>query len=678
MKSITKQAICTILAALFTLASILPAGAEEMPQTQEESPAFEAQVTWSGGNGYIVMGTFTKFTAGITNIQPMYSLDGQSYLPCEDIDWELQYNPKDAGELQKLQNQICLFSNMEPLKSYLDGTLDRFYLKLCITNENGINYETQAAVIDRGTVQPLPEEISAGLMFSSSMLVRKTDPFRFCGRYQITVSENSSPEEIASYLPDTVPVTVALQKDNRQFTECIIDCPVTWKPVGFASLTPGENVTIEDAAEPVIVPAGTQLRTPLGTFCLDEALDFSEPYVSDEIDLVLNVVEGDTAPSGALSAERDGLELAFDLKPTGASAIWVYTCTAYDTEWTQLPGSFPLDAIADQPSTQNSGYALILDNNTEPYRSYLAQKETGDPAPFFVGVKIEGGVYDGKTLILPWPANYDLPLDLPKPGGSGGNENNAGSGDKNDSTDEGQRPDLPDDTSGSAGASGSTGASGSSGSAGASGSSEPADSQPSEPDEGTQTKPETPDMTTPDPSEPQLPDMTTPDPSGSQPTDHPKPVRPFEQQTAQDAAQNAPENEAAFRTNTKTGTIRTTVKGGRTYASENSVTGSQAHTAETSVADDKARTAETPAADKSAHASETSTADKSAPVNDSLSPADKTPTVQNDRAKTDAALPQQTPERDNKSKGSHPVLPAAAAAACFAACIAAVRKTPRR
>lgn len=602
-----------------------------MPQTQEESPAFEAQVTWSGGNGYIVMGTFTKFTAGITNIQPMYSLDGQSYLPCEDIDWELQYNPKDAGELQKLQNQICLFSNMEPLKSYLDGTLDRFYLKLCITNENGINYETQAAVIDRGTVQPLPEEISAGLMFSSSMLVRKTDPFRFCGRYQITVSENSSPEEIASYLPDTVPVTVALQKDNRQFTECIIDCPVTWKPVGFASLTPGENVTIEDAAEPVIVPAGTQLRTPLGTFCLDEALDFSEPYVSDEIDLVLNVVEGDTAPSGALSAERDGLELAFDLKPTGASAIWVYTCTAYDTEWPQLPGSFPLDAIADQPSTENSGYAVILDNDTEPYRSYLAQKETGDPAPFFVGVKIEGGVYDGKALILPWPANYDLPLGLPKPGGSGGNENNAGSGDKNDST-----------------------------------------------DEGTQTKPETPDMTTPDPSEPQLPDMTTPDPSGSQPTDHPKPVRPFEQQTAQDAAQNAPENEAAFRTNTKTGTIKTTVKGGRTYASENSVTGSQAHTAETSVADGKARTAETPAADKSAHASEISTADKSAPVNDSLSPADKTSTVQNDRAKTDAALPQQTPERDNKSNGSHPVLPAAAAAACFGACIAAVRKTPRR
>lgn len=672
MRSITRQAICTILAALFALTNILPVSAEEMPPTPETPPAFEAQVAWSGGNGYTVMGTFTEFTAGITNIRPMYSLDGQSYLPCEDMDWELRYNPEDAGELQKLQNQICLVSNMEPLKSYLDGTLDRFYLKLCITNENGINYETQAAIIDRGIVQPLPEEISAGLMFSPSMLVRKTDPPRFCGRYQITVSENSSPEEIAAYLPDTVPVTVALQKDNRQFTECVIDCPVAWKPSSFASLTPGENVTIEDAAEPVIVPAGTQLRTPLGTFCLDEALDFSEPYVSDEIDLVLNVVEGDAAPSGALSAERDGLELAFDLKPTGANAIWVYTCTAYDTEWTQLPDSFPLDAIDDQPSTQNSGYARILDNDTEPYRSYLAQKEAGDPAPFFIGVKIEGGVYDGKELILPWPANYDLPPDLPKPGGSGGNENNAGSGDKNDSTDEGQRPNLPDDSSGSSGASGSAGSSESSGS------SDPADSQPSEPAEGTQTKPETPDVTTPEASDPQLPDVTIPDPSDPRPTDRPKPGRPPEQQTAQDAAQNAPENEAAFQTNTKTGTIKTTVKGGRTYASENSATGSQAHMAETPAADDKARTAETPATDKNTHETETSKADKSAPVNDSLSPADKTPTVQNDHAKTDAALPQQTPERDNKSTDSHPVLPAAAAAAFFAVCIAAVRKIPRR
>ena len=55
MRSITRQAICTILAALFALTNILPVSAEEMPPTPETPPAFEAQVAWSGGNGYTVM-----------------------------------------------------------------------------------------------------------------------------------------------------------------------------------------------------------------------------------------------------------------------------------------------------------------------------------------------------------------------------------------------------------------------------------------------------------------------------------------------------------------------------------------------------------------------------------------------------------------------------------------------
>lgn len=674
IKSNMKKTGYAILAALFTLASIHPAGAAETPQTPTEPPAFAAHVEWTGVNGYVVTGTFTEFTSDIKNIQPMYSLDGQSYLPCEYMDWDLQYDPEDASELQKLQNQICLYAGMEPLKSYLSGDLDRFYLKLCISKEDGASYETQAAMIDRDSPQPLPEGISAELIFSPSIRVSNWNPFR--GRCQLTVSENASPGEIAAYLPDTVPVTVTFRKGSDAFTECVLDYPITWKPLSFASLTPGESVTIADAAEPIIIPAGTQLCTPHGTFYLDEALSFDKPYSLDVpyppemIDLVINVVAQDAVPSGALSAEREGLELAFDLKPTGATAIQISVCTESDTEWTQLSGFFPLDAIDDQPSTENSGYAVILGNDTEPYRSYLAQKETGDPTPFFVGVKISGGVYDGKQLILPWPTGYDLPLSLPKPGGSGGNENNAGSDDKSDSTDEGQRPNLPENPSGSSESSGSSRASGSSGSSGSSGLPEPAGGQPSEPDPGTQAKPETPDASKPGVSDPQSPDLTKPEVSDPKPTDRPKPVRPSEQKPAQEAPKNNnkdketntenpvsdPEADTgtASQTSAKTGTTKTTVAGGNTYASENSVTGSQTRTAKTSATD------------------------KSVPVNDSLSPAGETPAVQGSRAKTDAPQDlQQTPDRDNRGEGSHPVLPVIAAAVCLGICIAAVKKTPK-
>lgn len=429
------------------------------PDTPKEPPAFSAHIECSGGNGYTVVGTFTEFTADIIKIQPMYSLDGEAYrlcvdaccwnLPSDTEDGEDKSSEADNGKPQKLKNPECLVSNVEPLKSYLAGTLDRFYLKLCITRINGESYETNAVVIDRGEPQPLPEEIIASAIFDSSMLVIERKPPRVYGKYQLTVSENMSSGEIAAYLPGTVPVRVGLVSGRKTLADCTVDCPVTWKPFALPALTPGESVTIADAAEAVFVPAGTLIETPIGVFRLEEALGVEDMknMQSDDIDLVLNVIAKDASPTGALKAERNGLELAFDRKPTGASSIQAYTCREGDAQWTKLPAPLSLDALGSQPKTENSGYAPVLGNDAEPYRSYLTQKDTGNPAPFFVGVVIEGGVYDKQQLILTWPGSYDPPLALPKLGGSGGNENNAGSDDKNDSTAEGQRPNLPENPS---------------------------------------------------------------------------------------------------------------------------------------------------------------------------------------------------------------------------------------
>lgn len=409
----------------------------------EEAPPFSASIQLDP-QGYSVIGTFTDFPADISIVQPIYSLDGENYQVCGE-EWDLHWLGEENEEAKKkLQNQRCVRGNIEPMKSYLEGKLDRFYVKLRLTKKNGVSYDTQAAVIDRGEPQPLPEGITPIAKFVSSMLVREMRPICYYGRYQLTVKENATWEEISAYLPDTLPVEVQLQNGIEHVTEGIVDCPVTWKTAPLSELTVGESVVILDAAEEIMVPGGTLLKTPLGIFLLEEAVGMDQYALTDEVRLVLNVVAEDAEPAGVLAADYTGLKMAFNLKPSGAASIKVYTLREGDEKWEEHSGSQLLAAVDSQPSTASSGYALVLESQQEPFQSYRAAQLAGEePTPFFVGLEMKGGVYDGKQLVLAWPDTYELPLDLPEFGGAGGNEGNAGAGNKGDSTQEGQRPDLP-------------------------------------------------------------------------------------------------------------------------------------------------------------------------------------------------------------------------------------------
>lgn len=415
----------------------LPTGEAELPApvADNEVPPFSAYIGFSG-QGYAVFGN-TTFPDGTCRVQNLYSLDGENY---EVYDWEWQI-PVVSGCAIKTP-QVCLKANNEPLKSYLAGTLDRFYLKLHITKDDGTTYESEAAVIERNRApQPVPDDLALGARFDSSMRVFDRNKHRFYNKYQLTVKEHATVDEIASYLPETLPVQVQVGDGI-----CVVDCPVTWKPLTVTELTPGKSVIIADAAEPVSVPAGTLLDTPIGVFQLDEPLLLGDGQVgANEVQLTLNVISADEKPSGSLAVDRGALKIALTWKPTGATAIWAYTLTEGENEWVEIQGQ-PLEKTLNaQLSTPNGG-ATILDADAALIRSYLEAVAAGNtPTPFLVGIKIEGGVYDGKQLVLPWPKAYgnDLPYLPEITGGSGGNEGNAGSGNKDDSTDEGQRPNLP-------------------------------------------------------------------------------------------------------------------------------------------------------------------------------------------------------------------------------------------
>lgn len=175
----------------------------------DEAPAFCAHIEYSN-QGYHAVGTFTEFLPGTSLVQPLYSLDGETWQICRQMDWNLQWlGCETAEDLKMLQNQRCLFDAHEPLNRYLAGKLDRFYLKLSITLSNGITYETQAATIERGDPQPLPEELSPVANLVHAMLVRQWRPFNCYGQYQITVSADATPEDISALLPDTLPVNVS-------------------------------------------------------------------------------------------------------------------------------------------------------------------------------------------------------------------------------------------------------------------------------------------------------------------------------------------------------------------------------------------------------------------------------------------------------------------------------------
>lgn len=412
----------------------------------DQAPAFHARIAYR--MGYTVIGTFTDFTPDITQIETLTSLDGENW-QIGRVTWNLFHlGSDDENKLKALQNQSCLFSSYEPLKSYLSGKIDHFYLKLRITKENGLSYETQPAVIERGGLQPIPEGTNCHAVFSPSIAVREPDPdslyhYRRYGRYHLTVSEAATAKEILSLLPDTLPVEIQLEHGADFVAIGTVDCPVTWKPLSLPRLVAGESITIADAAEEIFVPGDTQVSTPLGIFSLDEPLNLDSPPSTDEVRLVLNVCPVSGGPAGVLKAGLNGLEMAFNHYPSGACSIQAYILTEGEMKWTELSGLSLLDELF-QPATENSGYALLLRNDQEPYRSYLSDTAAGKtPTPFFIGLEIKGGIYDNRQLILAWPDIYDELPDLPKFGGAQGNEGNAGAGNKNDSTEGGQRPNLP-------------------------------------------------------------------------------------------------------------------------------------------------------------------------------------------------------------------------------------------
>lgn len=451
---LTKRIFAILLVWVLLAGSALPVLATVPEYTTQlpEQPSFEVSVTLDP-DGYKAWGTLGTIHPDTARIRPVYSLDGDVYQAVSEdtgMDWLLDgLDAADDETLTRLRTQPCLMGNDEPLKSYIAEELDRFFLRLEITLQNGVTYDSAPALVERETSQPPSDNIVIHPVFPRTMRVWDPATSSAYGKYQITARETAEAGDIAALLPSTVPVELQLMDvEGSIITTEIVRADVSWKELPKLTLAAGETFVVADAAEDIIIPAGTEIRTPVGSYILPENIGFDDSFASDEIRLSIYALGSEEKPEISLRGTEFGepvadelpLSLAFTRKPSGATSIKVYSFAQGDEDWTELCELLELRDVDANQSAQLYGYMNVLQPTESPYREYLQ----GELSGFMLGLIIEGGTYNGEKVILSWLEEYDPPDRIPELSGSGGNQNNAGSGDgSGDGSDDGQRPDLP-------------------------------------------------------------------------------------------------------------------------------------------------------------------------------------------------------------------------------------------
>lgn len=402
----------------------------------DSPPPFTAKVELDPQGYYQVNGRFTDFPPNVARVRPMYSLNGKDYKIIEEAnpkDWFLgNFGTDDPEKKRNLENQICIMSYEEPLRSYKAKKIDRFYMRLQITTEDGDSYNSEAALIERGAPQPLSQDtyVRATFPFTMRVIPEEVNRGGFYGQYQIVVREDATAEAVYGLLPDTLPMEVQiLQKGTNKFlTSGSVECNVMWNELPSIKLTSGGAVTIQDAASELVAPAGSEVVTPLGIYILPDPLSFDQESLSDDVQLMLNPIGKEEKPDVSLSNStwlNDGiLSLAFRKKPSGATSIKAYSFVNAGDEWKEICDLLNQRDLNHNQAAELYGYVNILRPDESPLEDYLY----GEIPEFKIGLIIEGGTFDGERVILPWPGDYDPPEEIVEPDSSEGNENNAGSG----------------------------------------------------------------------------------------------------------------------------------------------------------------------------------------------------------------------------------------------------------
>ncbi|MEG0272977.1 MAG: hypothetical protein RR639_05370 [Hydrogenoanaerobacterium sp.] len=375
--------------------------------------------------GYGIFVTLPDMSEDMTSIIPCYSFD--------DIDYTAEdYNALLVDLSQKTQQ--CFWSMESPLLEYLAGKKDKFYIKLKITYQNGIESMTQSACISRSLEeQQLPADCNLAAWYDTPIRTIQYNPLKIFGQYHFTVPANATPAELAALLPAQVPVELQITQNRQKLHNELVKYYVEW-PTDISL----SGATTKIAAVKLTPPQEIKVSIGEKTYSIKktESIHFDGP----ELFVSFHAVDKNTKSTLLLDETTNGLRATLPLKPTGAKEILPEYSVDGGKSWVSTQDILHSSPLTSYPPRFESYTAPILDCTKAPMKDYCDKKISG----FLVRLKINGGAFDGLTEPAKWPADYVYtpPRDDTNDDGGTGNNGNIGAG-GGESNSGGQRPSLP-------------------------------------------------------------------------------------------------------------------------------------------------------------------------------------------------------------------------------------------
>lgn len=408
-----------ILLILFiTLFFSIPVQAQDTDlNTQEITLDMYSQ--WWGSGDVLICSVDTLFPENTSNIIPYYSLNEKDFIKLDSNDyipWDLDCLTSDnAEDVNSLLTHRLLYGVDTPFKQYLEGEYSSFSMKLEIVLEDGTSFFTSLATLDREESINLPDDASVSAIPRKYLQYGKA-------LYQITVTSDTTVEDIKSILPDTLAIEIQIFNSSNELLDYgVASLPVEWSLPSTIDFNDG-NISITDALVFETIEDPIQLETNNGTYTLTAPISFNE-YAPKSMELVINVVDDINENVVQLDGDTyDDLMLSFDYKPSGSTAIKAYYYDALNNTWVYLRDLVDEKDINFAPTSASYPYLTLCKYDETPYVEYLE----GSLDTLLFALVIEGGIYDQEEILVSFPGDYILSDPLPEIGGSGGNENNLG------------------------------------------------------------------------------------------------------------------------------------------------------------------------------------------------------------------------------------------------------------
>lgn len=442
-----------LLALLACIWAVVPAAAES------ELPPAEAK-TESAAEGDSLLPMTIEWESSLTT-PPLYGSIkfGEGQMPPSANEVELDCRISKDGETDQAVGGFCdwvakgdalncyLVPTCPVFSDYMAGDIDTFYLTITIVYKDGS--PTRQTVTARWN-RPTEENTGLSSMEEDGLCVQGNYPLRLYALDWATrppveygqIHCTATAGEESSVLPDTVPVTLQLQKGSAAKGSAV--------EVSYAVAWAGEPTQMADGSLRYQAETLTPPNQPTSLLAGQKRYQLPEKDYADYPDMsaypiycTVHPVARGQASELKLSVDAKGgnLRATLPLKPTGAMMIQVETSQDGGTTWAS-PGPLGGISLTDDPvdAILNQAEYTVSILTADAVAELTEAGESG----FLTRLKIFGGpLGNGASMgrltytysqSAAWPTDYEYQPPKPPSDGNGGEGNQGNTGTDNSGT----------------------------------------------------------------------------------------------------------------------------------------------------------------------------------------------------------------------------------------------------